>query len=92
MSSEYPQRPKYFAHKYTRLLTKACVANDITALGCWLCTVIAHLEDSRRYTGPITFFNEQLAPLLGVKKWETLEKARRLAWINGCSPTVAWTA
>ncbi|MGI6417427.1 MAG: hypothetical protein ACOX1P_17345 [Thermoguttaceae bacterium] len=81
--SEYPKRPSHFAHNYCRLLAKACAANDITALGCWLCTVIVHLEDSRRYTGPISFYNEQLAPLLGIRKWETLEKARRLAMDHG---------
>ena len=81
--SEYPTRPSHFAHRYCRLLTKTAAANEITALGCWLCTVIAHLEDSRRYTGPISFYNSQLAPLMGVKKWETLEKARRLAVDHG---------
>jgi len=81
--TEYPKRPSHYAHRYCRLLAKTCAANEITTLGCWLCTVIAHLEDSRRYTGPISFYNEQLAPLLGVKKWETLERARRLAVDHG---------
>ena len=81
--TEYPKRPSHYAHRYCRLLAKTCAAQEITALGCWLCTVIAHLEDSRRYTGPISFYNEQLAPLLGVKKWETLERARRLAVDHG---------
>ena len=55
---EYPTRPSHYAHRYCRLLA-ASAANDINALGCWLCTVIAHLEDSRRYTGRSRLFNEQ---------------------------------
>ena len=44
-----------------------------------LCVTIAHQEDAKRYKGAVTFFNEQLMPLIGVTKWETLDNARQRA-------------
>jgi hypothetical protein len=40
---------------------------------------IAHQEDAKRYKAPVTFYNEQLMPLIGVTKWETLDNARKRA-------------
>jgi hypothetical protein len=75
----YPDRKTYFAHRYCRLLTKTCAAQEIGHIAFVLCVTIAHQEDSKRYTGPVTFFNEQLMPLIGVAKWESLDGARRRA-------------
>lgn len=77
--AQYPRRPKYFAHRYTRLMTKTCAVNDIGATAAWLCVTIAMLEDSKRYSGPVTFWNHQLMPLIGVSKWEALNNARSKA-------------
>jgi hypothetical protein len=44
-----------------------------------LCVTIAHLEDAKRYKGPVTFFTGQLLPLIGVTKWEALDNARKQA-------------
>lgn len=77
--TEYPKRPPYFAHRFCRLLIKACAAQEIGHTGFVLCVTIAHTEDARRYSGPVTFFNEQLLPIVGVRKWEALDLARRKA-------------
>lgn len=78
-TADYPQRAPYFAHRYCRLLTKTCAAQDIGHIAFVLCVTVAHQEDAKRYRGPVTFFNEQLMPLIGVTKWEALDSARRRA-------------
>ena len=78
-SQPYPKRQPYFAHRYCRLLTKTCSAQEIGHVAFALCVTIAHLEDAKRYRGPVTFYNEQLMPLIGVMKWESLDRARRRA-------------
>ncbi len=77
--SKYPQRSSHFAHRYTRLLTKTCAAQEIGHVAFVLCVTIAHQEDAKRYKGPVTFFNEQLMPPIGVAKWEALDHARARA-------------
>ena len=79
MGNGYPKRPSHFANRYTRLLTKTCAVQEIGHVAFTLCVVIAHLEDSKRYTGPVTFYNDQLLALLGVRKWDTLAAARTRA-------------
>ncbi|MHC4880793.1 MAG: hypothetical protein ACYTGL_30430, partial [Planctomycetota bacterium] len=61
----YPKRPSFFFHRFTRWLIKLCVANLIGADGCWLLTIVAATEDSRRYQSPPSFYNSQLAMLCG---------------------------
>ena len=62
----YPaDRGAFFAQRYCRLLTKSCAAQEIGPEACWLLTIIANLEDAKRYSAPVTFFNEQLSPLCG---------------------------
>ena len=79
----YPPRPSHFAHRYTRLLTKTCAAQEIGHVAFVLCVTIVHQEDAKRYKGPVTYFNEQLMPLVGVAKWEALDKARKRAVAAG---------
>jgi hypothetical protein len=75
----YPKRKAYFAHRYCRLLTKTCAAQEIGHIAFVLCVTIAHQEDAKRYSGSVSFFNEQLMPLVGVTKWESLDRARQRA-------------
>lgn len=82
-SSTYPSREAYFAHRYCRLLTKTCAAQEIGHVAFALCVTIAHQEDAKRYSGPVTFFNEQLLPLVAVTKWESLDRARQRAAAAG---------
>jgi hypothetical protein len=82
--SAYPKdRPKFFAHRYCRLLTKTCAAQDIGHIAFVLCVTIAHQEDAKRYKGAVTFFNGQLMPLVGVTKWDVLDRARNHAVAGG---------
>lgn len=87
----YPKRSAFFAHNFTRIMTKTCAAQDIGAEAALLCVVIAHLEDTKRYTGPVTFFNEQLYPLLGIATWKRLKRMRDLAvefgWLHYEEPS-----
>jgi hypothetical protein len=80
---EYPHRPQFFALRYIRILAKTCAAQDIGSLAHAICTTIVSVEDSARYKKPITFFNEQLMPIVGVKKWDQFDKARKLAIEHG---------
>ena len=79
----YPQRQPFFAHRYCRLLTKTCAAQDIGHIAFVLCVTIAHQEDAKRYKGAVTFFNEQIMPLIGVSKWDALDRARKRA-VKAC--------
>jgi|GEM_PF-4008308 len=79
----YPKRPKCFAFKFCRLLAKKTVANDIGSPACWLLTVIAMTEDARGYTDPVTFYNEQLLPLIGVGSVDALDRVRAKCIASG---------
>jgi hypothetical protein len=82
----YPQRERFFSHRFTRLLTKVCVAQDLGAAGAWLLAVIAHQEDAAHYRRAVTFWDEQLAPLIGAKSPKTLRAVRdsavKLGWLH----------
>ena len=56
---------------------------EIGANAFVLCVTIAMLEDVKRYTGPVTFYNGQLLPIVGLSKWESLERARDRALAAG---------
>jgi hypothetical protein len=77
--ADYPQREKYFAHRFTRKLLKAAIAQQISPEACWLLTVIVHTEDAKRYSAPVTFWNEQLQSLLGFGGRSRLVRARNKA-------------
>ncbi|MFZ5829886.1 MAG: hypothetical protein ACOY3P_07350 [Planctomycetota bacterium] len=81
--SEYPSRPPYFAYRVIRLMTKVCAANQISADGCWLVTIVAMLEDVKKYSAPIGFWNEQLMPLCGFGSRKRLVTARAKAVEHG---------
>ena len=85
-SRSYPKRPQYFAQKVTRLLVKTCATQEIGQAATLLVVVGAATEDAARYRRPVTFFNDQLLPLIGLRKWEALDNARKAAvnagWLN----------
>ncbi|MEI8373692.1 MAG: hypothetical protein WCJ35_12765 [Planctomycetota bacterium] len=83
MNAIYPQGRKFFAHRYCRLLAKTCAAQEIGHIAALLCTYIVHLEDSTHYTKPISFYNDQLLPLLAINKWKSLDRARSKAVAAG---------
>lgn len=76
----YPEnRPPFFAQRYIRLMTKTCAAQEIGTSGFALCAAVACQEDAKRYSGPVTYFNGQLLPILGLSKWKSLNNARQAA-------------
>ena len=86
MGIDYPKREQFFAHKFVRLLTKSCAAQDIGLNAFSLLCVIAHQEDSARYSGPVRFWNEQLMNVLGFKSPKQLNdcraKAIKFGWLK----------
>jgi hypothetical protein len=79
VTTVYPKRPAYFAHRFCRILTKSCAAQDIGQDGAILVMTVALTEDSKRYTGAVTFWNEQLLPIAGFRNWDHLARARNRA-------------
>ena len=76
---EYPHRPAFWSNRLVRLLQKSCAANVIGIESCWLVTCIAQVEDSKRYSGPVTYWNGQLLPVTGFQSWGRLDRARKKA-------------
>src|SRR5262245_38558243 len=81
--ASYPRRPKFFAMKFLRLICKTAAAQTIGSEACWLLTIIVTLEDVKRYREGVTFYNEQLMPLLGCTRWHTFDRVRRRAIDGG---------
>lgn len=80
----YPKREPFFAHKFVRLLTKSCAAQDIGLNAFALLCVIVHQEDSARYCGPVRFWNEQLMSTLGLSPRalrDARDKAIQFGWL-----------
>ena len=75
---EYPKRESHYAHKLVRLMVRTCAAQEIGPEGFALVVTIAHTEDSKRYTAPVTFWNHQLQTVLGMS-WGRLDRARQKA-------------
>ncbi len=73
----YMPHPRYWAMKLIRLLTKSCAANDVGPVGFALLTVIATTEDAAWYRRAVTYFDGQLAPLIGVASLKSLAAARK---------------
>jgi hypothetical protein len=81
----YPKRESFFAHKFVRLLTKSCAAQDIGLNAFALLCVIVHQEDAARYCGPVRFWNEQLMSTLSLSPRalrDAREKAIKFGWLT----------
>ncbi|TXH11297.1 MAG: hypothetical protein E6R03_14390 [Hyphomicrobiaceae bacterium] len=76
---EYPKRLPYFANLVIRLMAKSGAAQVIGPDGVWLVAAVAMQEDANRYTGPVTFWNSQLCPILGIATWRRLARVRERA-------------
>lgn len=74
---EYPKREPFFAYKFIRLLAKTCAANQIGERGCWLLSMVAITEDTRRYSSPPTFYNCQLTAFMGTPSAQILMRTRQ---------------
>ena len=84
--TRYPQRDRYYAHRFIRLLTKTAAAQDLGSTVCWLLAVVAMQEDSKRYTEPAKWYLEQLMPLCGMGSKQSLvtaiAKAKSAGWLE----------
>jgi hypothetical protein len=76
VESNYPNRPAFFAHRFTRLLFKSCAAQAIGHHAVLLAIHVAHTEDAARYRGPVMFWNSQLVETLGLSSDRALRLAR----------------
>lgn len=76
MAATYPKRTSHFANRFTRLLVKACVANEIGPDAVLLLIAVVHTEDAKGYRGPVTFWNGQLYPLVGCGSESSLKRVR----------------
>jgi hypothetical protein len=69
---------------------KTCAANTIGIDAVALVACVAMVEDAKHYSGAVSFHNGQLQPLLGIRKWERLDGARRRAveagWLRYIAP------
>lgn len=79
---DYPERESHFAHKLTRLLWRTCAAHEIGLPAAFLVIQIAHTEDAKRYSGPVTYWNDQLQSLMGLS-WDQLNRIRKKAVEDG---------
>ncbi len=77
--ADYPRREPYFAQKAIRLLVKTAAAQHLGQTAALLIVTVATTEDAARYRRPVSFYNGQLMMLLGVRKWESLARARTVA-------------
>ena len=81
--ADYPKRDSHFAHKLIRLMIRVCAAQEIGTDGFMLVSIIAHTEDAKRYTAPVTFWNDQLQSVCGFSSWGKLDRARKRARAAG---------
>lgn len=72
----YKRRPPFFANRFCRLLTKVCLANQIGPEACFLLVTVAMTEDAKSYRSGVTFWNEQLFPLVGLSNVKALSRVR----------------
>lgn len=77
--SGYPERPKFWAMKVIRTLQKTGAANHMGRDAAWLVTTIVALEDVKRYSGPVAFWNSHLMDVTGFGHKGTFLKARAAA-------------
>lgn len=73
---QYPRRRPFFANRFCRLMTKVCLANQIGPESCFLLMTVAMTEDAKSYRSGVTYWNEQLYPLVGLSNVKALSRVR----------------
>jgi hypothetical protein len=79
----YKRRPPFFANRFCRLVTKVCLANQIGPEACFLLVTVVMTEDAKSYRSGVTFWNEQLFPLVGLSNVKALARVRDKAVESG---------
>ena len=75
---QYPNRPAFFAYRFTRLLFRTCAAQDIGHEAILLLIHVAHTEDAKRYSAAVSFWNHELESVLSIS-WGRLDRSRKKA-------------
>lgn len=70
------RRSAFFGQQVVRLMTKTCVANELGPTAFTLLAVVSAQQDAAGGRA-VNFFNEQLMPLVGIRKWDTLDAVRK---------------
>lgn len=83
LRTPYPKRPRFYANRVIRLMTKTTLAQTEGTNVFTLLAVIVMTEDARGYDGPVTFYNSQLAPLIGANSIDSLDRTRKKAVASG---------
>ncbi len=85
-AAAYPGREPFFYNRFAKTVLTSHLAQLIGPIAVLLLLIVAQVEDSVRYSRPVTFFEGQLLPMLGVASWRALNRARRAAvdagWLN----------
>lgn len=86
----HQKREPFFANRVMRMMTKELVPQNLGTDVFVLVSVIAFQEDAIRYSRPVSFYNPDLQRLCGFKKWDRLDRARKIAsqsgWLKWDSP------
>lgn len=77
MDAGYPEREKFFAQKFHRVMQRLCIAQEYGTLAYAMLSVIVSQEDACRYRKPVSFWDGQLMPLIGTKSCSMTHKARK---------------
>lgn len=72
----YPRRDSFFGQQVVRLLTKVAVANQLGPHAFTLLAVVAAQQDAV-YGRSVSYFNDQLLPLVGLRKVDSLAGIRK---------------
>jgi hypothetical protein len=76
----YPSgRGHFYANKFTRLLLKCCVAQEMGPAAALMLAVIAHTEDASHYRRGVRFYDAQIQAIIGVSSWRALNRGRQAA-------------
>jgi hypothetical protein len=70
------RRRQFLGQQVVRLMTKTCLANDLGQAAFTLLAVVSAQQDAA-WGRPVSFFNSQLLPLVGIRKWDTLATVRK---------------
>ena len=79
---DYPERENWFASKYQKFLIRCGVLHELGSDGFALLSVVCQMEDTKRYSEPVTFWNDQLTDRTGWSE-SKLNRVRKICVEEG---------
>jgi len=79
----YPHRPKMFSLRFIRVLIKSGAIQEIGQGAVAMLIAVVTMEDEKRYTGAVCFWNDHLKAQAGFLSWKALDTARDRAVAAG---------